>query len=93
MCQSIDPGLNRNLPNGTLAGCTLADTDQLMNAPRSQVLPLEAEWIDNTEYGTKYRIRATLAGPNGGRLGVVSIWMNEEATGVSKFDTLFPDKS
>ena len=75
-----------------LAGYTLADADRLLNDLRSQVLPLEAEWIEDTEYGPKYRIRATLTGPNGGRLRVVTIWMNEEATGTTRFVTLYPDK-
>ena len=33
-----------------------------------------------------------LTGPNGGRLRVVTIWMNEEETGTTKFVTLLPDK-
>ena len=46
----------------------------------------------DTEYGPNYRIRAPLTGPNGGRLRVVTPWMNEEAAGTTKFVTLFPDK-
>ena len=39
-----------------------------------------------------YRIRTPLTGPNGCRLRVVTLWMNEEAAGTTKFVTLFPDK-
>ncbi len=59
---------------------------------RTQLLPLEAEWFDDTDYGSKYRIRGTLTGPNGRGLRVVSIWMKEQATADTKFVTLFPDK-
>jgi hypothetical protein len=52
----------------------------------------EAEFIQATEYGDKYRIRGTLIGPNGRRLKVVSFWMTEEATGQTKFLTLRPEK-
>jgi hypothetical protein len=76
----------------SLAGYTLENPDQLMNDLRTQLLPLEAEFFDQTEYGAKYQIRGTLAGPNGRVLRVLSIWMKEDATGVTKFVTLFADK-
>jgi hypothetical protein len=60
---------------------------------RTQLLPLDAELFDETEYGPKYGIRGTLIGPNGRALRVLSIWMKEEATGTVKFVTLRPDKS
>jgi hypothetical protein len=47
------------------AGYTLENADRLMTDIRSQSLPLEAEFIDQTEYGPKYRARRTLIGPNG----------------------------
>jgi hypothetical protein len=75
-----------------LAGYTLKTADRLMSDLRTQLLPLEAEFFDQTEYGRKYRIRGTLTGPNGRVLRVVSIWMKEDATGETKFVTLFPDK-
>jgi hypothetical protein len=75
-----------------LAGYTLEHGDRLMSDLREQLLPLDAELFDNTEYGTKYRIQGTLTGPNGRNLRVVSIWMKEDATGETKFVTLFPDK-
>ena len=75
-----------------LAGYTLANADRLMSDLRTQLLPLDAELFDETEYGTKYRIRGTLTGPNGRALRVLSIWMKEDATGDTKFVTLLPDK-
>ena len=48
-----------------LVGYTLEDADQLLSDLRTQLLPLEAELFDQTEYGPKYRIRGTLTGPNG----------------------------
>jgi hypothetical protein len=58
----------------------------------STLLDGEAEFIQATEYGDKYRIRGTLKGPNGRQLRIVSVWMTEEATGRTKFVTLYPDK-
>jgi hypothetical protein len=75
-----------------LAGYTLQEADRLMNDLRTQLLPLEAELFDQTEYGPKYRIRGALTGPNGRVLRVVTIWMKEDATGETKFVTLLPDK-
>ena len=75
-----------------LAGYTSGHTERLLADLREQILPLDAECIDQTEYGLKYRIRGTLTGPNGRELLIVTIWMREEATNRTKFVTLFPDK-
>src|SRR5437870_1235133 len=75
-----------------LAGYTLDNADRLMTDIREQLLPLDAQLFDQTEYGIKYRIRGTLTGPNGRVLRVMSIWMKEDATGETKFVTLVPDK-
>lgn len=74
-----------------LAGYTLAHADQLLEDLRSFLVD-EAEFVQTTEYGDKYLIRGTLTGPNGRQLRVASIWMNEDATGRTKFVTLYPDK-
>lgn len=76
-----------------LAGYAPEHADQLLLDLREQLLPLDAELFDETEYGPKYRIRGTLTGPNGRALRVVSIWMKEGATGTVKFVTLRPDKA
>jgi len=75
-----------------LAGYTLENADRLMSDIREQILPLEAELFDQTEYGPKYRIRGTLTGPNGRALRVSTIWMKENATNQTKFVTLLSDK-
>ncbi len=75
-----------------LAGYTAAQADQLMIDIREQILPLEAECFEQTEYGPKYRVRGTLRGPNGRVLRVVTIRMKEHATNQTKFITLSPDK-
>src|SRR5437870_3252487 len=75
-----------------LAGYTLEDGDRLMRDIREQLLPLDAEFHEETEYGPKYRIRGTLTGPNGQVLRVLTIWMKEGATNQTKFVRLFPDK-
>ncbi len=74
------------------AGYTIDNAEALIRDIREQLLPLDAELVGTFEYGTKYRIRGTLRGPNGRELRVVSFWMTEEATGVTKFLTLYPDK-
>ena len=47
-----------------LAGYTLENANRLTSDLRTQLLPLDAEVFDQTEYGIKYRIRGTLTGPN-----------------------------
>jgi hypothetical protein len=73
------------------AGYTLAHADKLLEDLHT-LLDGEAEFIQTTEYGDKYRIRGTLIGPNGQQLRVASVWMTEEATRRTKFVTLYPDK-
>lgn len=75
-----------------LAGYREATADRLLADIREQILPLEAEHIEETEYGTKYRIRGELVGPNGRALRILTIWMTEIATKQTKFITLFPDR-
>lgn len=74
------------------AGYVLDNSGRLIRDIREQLLPLDADLIGAVQYGTKYRIRGTLRGPNGRELRVVSIWITLEATGITKFLTLYPDK-
>jgi len=74
------------------AGYTLENAERLMTDIREQLMACEAEQLEHTEYGPKYRIRGTLTGPNGRALRVVTIWMADEAAGVMKFLTLYPEK-
>src|SRR5437867_1606832 len=75
-----------------LAGYTLDNADQLLADIGEQILPGEADLIEQTEYGPKYRIRSTLTGPNRKTLNVVTTWMTEDATNQTKVVTLVPDK-
>jgi hypothetical protein len=58
---------------------------------RVQLLPLEAASAGETVYGEKFIVRGPLTGPNGRTLNVLSVWMVEKATGLTKFITLSPD--
>lgn len=59
---------------------------------RQQILTLEATEAEQTKHGTVYEIRGNLRGPNGMALSVITIWMTELVTGLTKFITLFPAK-
>ena len=72
------------------AGYTLENADRLRQDIQSQLLPLDAEFLEPTDYGPKYLIRGSLRGPNGLELKVASIWMTEDASQQTKFITLYP---
>jgi len=74
------------------AGYTLENADQLLRDLRMQLLPLEATPVQANKFGQYYEIRGKLAGPNGGRLAVRTIWITERLSGVTRFVTLLPDK-
>ena len=76
-----------------VAGYTFEHADRPLNDLRTELLPLQAGFIEDTEYGPKYAIRGALTGPNGRTLRVLTIWMKENATGATKFVTLVPDKA
>jgi hypothetical protein len=76
-----------------LAGYILENFEVLGADIRTQILSLEAEFSERTEYGLKYQIRGTLTGPNGVVLRGCTVWMKENATNQTKFVTLYPDKS
>jgi hypothetical protein len=74
------------------AGYTLENAGRLMADIREQLMPLEAELVENTDYGPKFALAGVLTGPNGRSLRVLTIWMTEEATSQTKFITLYPDR-
>jgi hypothetical protein len=74
------------------AGYSLANWQSLENSLRSQILPLDALIVEETEYGQIYEIKGKLNGPNGKELSVCTIWLTEWATNNTKFITLYPDK-
>jgi hypothetical protein len=59
---------------------------------RNQILPLEADPLEETAYGQLWKIRGRLANPNGVTVHIVTVWMEEKHTGLTKFISLFPDK-
>jgi hypothetical protein len=75
------------------AGYTLENWQQLEADLRSQILPLEAVPSDEpNRFGDVYKIQGVLCGVNGIGLAVVTIWMIEYETKVTKLITLYPDK-
>lgn len=74
------------------AGYEPENANRLLTDIRSQLMPLDATRIEQTDYGPKYAIRGGLTGPNGITLRVVTIWISDHATGKTKFITLYPDK-
>ena len=75
-----------------IAGYSLENWNLLVNDIRTQILPLDAVFERETPFGNLYEIRGIITGPNGKTLKVVSIWMIESKSKVSKFITLYPDK-
>src|ERR1039458_1044737 len=75
------------------AGYSPDNADELEKDIRSQLLPLDAEFLDRGEYGEKYVIRGRLKGPNGQRLRADPNWKSESAGGAAKFVTLCPAKT
>ena len=74
------------------AGYTLENADRLLSDLRTQILPLEATDLASNNFGQYYEICGRLAGPNGVRLAVRTIWMTERLSGLTKFVTLIPEK-
>jgi hypothetical protein len=74
------------------AGYSSDNWHRLVEDIRSQILLVEAQLIRKTPYGDLFTIRGKLLGPNGVSLRVITIWMAEDASGQTKFITLFPDK-
>jgi hypothetical protein len=74
------------------AGYSLKNWRVLENDLRKQILSLEAVPTDNTQYGQMYEIRSQLTGPNGKSLAIITVWLKEKDTGVTKLITLYPDK-
>jgi hypothetical protein len=70
----------------------LANAGQLLRDLRMQLLPLEATPLQSNKFGQYHEIRGELAGPNGGRLTVRTIWITEYLSGITRFVTLLPDK-
>lgn len=66
---------------------------RLVSDLRSQILPLEARHLETTRFGDLHEICGVLAGPSGTPLRVRTIWIMERLPAVTRFVTLYPDKT
>jgi len=73
------------------AGYTQANPEQLEHDIRTQMLALDAIFVETNRFGRVYEIRGCLRGPNQVRLALRSIWMIEHLSGCTKLITLIPD--
>lgn len=74
------------------AGYTLENWERLEQDLRQQILSKDAVSLEKTKYGELFEVNSTLTGPNNVALRVVTIWMREAESGLTKFITLYPDK-
>jgi hypothetical protein len=72
------------------AGFDLRNRPLLLDALRELALANEAVADRTDVYGTFYRIKGSLTGPNGRRLEVVTIWLCSRADNRYRFITLKP---
>jgi len=75
-----------------LAGYTLANWEVLEHDLRQLIAKREVSGVEESPFGIKYEVRGKLTGPNGNTLHVVTVWIKLEATGETRFVTLFPDR-
>jgi len=64
---------------------------QLAADLRAQHLSRDATRGEQTRYGQKYAIRATLVGPSGGSADVVSVWVVRTGEDFPRFLTAYPE--
>jgi hypothetical protein len=74
------------------AGFTRENPHLLLAAIRELAASVEAVEDRVSEYGVFFRIEGSLTGPNGRALPVVTIWLQSEADGGTRFVTLTPRK-
>lgn len=75
------------------AGYFLEHWETLERDLRIQILPLDAILSNDSIYGRMYEIVGELKGPNGIALTVRTIWISENESGLTKFVTLYPQKT
>ena len=75
-----------------IAGYTLATWEVLRRDLHDLARFHEVTDSLTSPYGIKHEIRGALTGPNGQTLRVVTVWITLEATGETRFVTLFPDR-
>jgi len=60
---------------------------------RQQLLPQDAVFVEQNQFGDYFEIVGKLHGPNGFTLRVRTIWLTDRLSGSTKFVTLLPDKT
>jgi hypothetical protein len=75
-----------------IAGYTLATWEVLKRDLHELARFYEVTDTLMSPYGIKYEVRGDLTGPNGQTLRLVTVWITLEATGETRFVTLFPDR-
>ena len=75
-----------------LAGYTLATWEVLKRDLHELARFYEVTDSLMSLYGIKHEVRGSLTGPNGQTLRIVTVWITLEATGETRFVTLFPDR-
>lgn len=73
------------------AGYNLETVPRLEADLRRLAAQAEAVRVRSNAFGDYYETVGDLVGPNGARLRVKAIWMNERLSGRTKFITLVPD--
>ncbi len=75
------------------AGYTLQTWQLLRQHILKAVEELDVTETIATEWGTRFRVKCQWSGLNGRRLRVVAIWQSDKGSDVTRFVTLYPDKS
>ena len=75
-----------------IAGYTLATWSVLAHDLYNLAKTHEISDTTTSPYGIKWEVQGTLAGPHGQILHVVTVWITLEASGATRFVTLFPDR-
>jgi hypothetical protein len=90
--------LSRHHPVGRLKaafflrlGYSPEEWGQLEADLRGQHLSQDATRLEQTRYGQKYAIRATLVGPSGSSAEVVSVWVVRIGEEFPRFLTAYPE--
>lgn len=64
---------------------------QLVSDIKQYHLHLEAELVEKTKYGQKYKITGLIQGPNGKRIMLKSIWIILKGENRPRFITIYPE--
>lgn len=56
-----------------------------------KLLEQDAEEREETEFGTKYEIRGTIAGPSGHSAAIVTVWVILHGEEMARFVTAYPE--